>query len=674
MYCCQAPPRGSRNPAVPDYDKNSRAQGTNARDGMVAGMSDAANKIVGASGVTEVATRLVGGQPLSAESTRGSEVKRMRLPIVGVFPASSRPGLSCIRALTSWPNRRKCAKIVCIVKNEEDIHKVRAVLGDACVDSITFSFANLGDIEAMTHAFIGCDRVFIASHQSPNYATLGIQACEAAREAGVEHFVLVSFCGADQQATVMTRAFRQVETHIQAKVGLKFTILRTLFFMENLLKMDKELRDESHFYGNWGGCQFAPVSIEDLGRTAAAILSEPLANTAHHGKTYNVTGPDLLTGVKMAEIFSLVLGKRIRYLDLPKDDIATKYKELGVHDWLVNLLVENNEFYKTGAVSFQSTDVATITAGNHTSFERFLRFYKWKFMGFNAPTIALFPGTGKVGSATLEALVLESGYAKIRVIARDEKAKSELEERYKGESRISFAVADYEQLETHQEALRDVDRLILVPPKNLSNFECVDSIILKAQEMGVGHTILLSIEQQLMTTAMGRRFTSWERVLRENSFNVTIVRSSLLMELMFQLYDKRRKEVHHWLGDARFFPLDVRDLGASFATVAREGLLNHAGGSYTITGQQALTVNDMTQIMSMVLGFPIEAYPDISMDGFRAKLAPLSSFHVEEVVQVHQVIMNETNPLGSNELIKLVGRYHPFKSFVEFHKNEFLSS
>ena len=59
----------------------------------------------------------------------------------------------------------------------------------------------------------------------------------------------------------------------------------------------------------------APVSNEDMGRAAAALLAEGPDN--HAGKRYRPTGPQLLNGREMAAIVAKVVGHRVVPIDLP---------------------------------------------------------------------------------------------------------------------------------------------------------------------------------------------------------------------------------------------------------------------------------------------------------------------------------------------------------------------
>jgi hypothetical protein len=64
-----------------------------------------------------------------------------------------------------------------------------------------------------------------------------------------------------------------------------------------------------------GDSKCAPISNEDMGKSAAAILmGEP---AKHAGKSYRPTGPELLSGKDMARIIARVVGHAVMPINLP---------------------------------------------------------------------------------------------------------------------------------------------------------------------------------------------------------------------------------------------------------------------------------------------------------------------------------------------------------------------
>jgi uncharacterized protein YbjT (DUF2867 family) len=90
---------------------------------------------------------------------------------------------------------------------------------------------------------------------------------------------------------------------------LPFTIIRPNYFFQN----DATLKDPLTMAGIYpmplGPVGISAVDIRDIAEAAAITLT----SEGHYGKTYNLNGPEILSGPKTASIWSGLLGKEIRY-------------------------------------------------------------------------------------------------------------------------------------------------------------------------------------------------------------------------------------------------------------------------------------------------------------------------------------------------------------------------
>jgi uncharacterized protein YbjT (DUF2867 family) len=92
-------------------------------------------------------------------------------------------------------------------------------------------------------------------------------------------------------------------------IDLPFTIIRPNYFYQNDLRI-KDVLTKAGVY---------PMPLRTTGVSSVDVLdvaeAEAIALTGegHLGKTYNLIGPDILSGDKIASIWSHLLGKQIRY-------------------------------------------------------------------------------------------------------------------------------------------------------------------------------------------------------------------------------------------------------------------------------------------------------------------------------------------------------------------------
>ncbi|MCI0622975.1 MAG: NmrA family NAD(P)-binding protein [Acidobacteria bacterium] len=134
----------------------------------------------------------------------------------------------------------------------------------------------------------------------------------------------------------------------------------------------------------------APPSNEDIAAVAAGILTEP---TAHIGKNYRPTGPKLLSGYDVANVFSRVLGRKVRYQDVPIWMFSKAAKALGFSNFEIAQIRHYAEEVRGGAYALSApTDHVEQVCGRPAEdFEATARRY------INHPGL-VFPGL-KVGSS-----------------------------------------------------------------------------------------------------------------------------------------------------------------------------------------------------------------------------------------------------------------------------------
>jgi len=127
-----------------------------------------------------------------------------------------------------------------------------------------------------------------------------IALVDAARAAGVQHFVFVSFRDNAAIQYPLTEAKRTVEGHLKAS-GMAYTILQASYFMEvwltPMLGFDYAA-GKVRLYGD-GNRKVSWVSYKDVARIAVAALDQPAARNA----VLNVGGPQALSPREVVRMF-----------------------------------------------------------------------------------------------------------------------------------------------------------------------------------------------------------------------------------------------------------------------------------------------------------------------------------------------------------------------------------
>lgn len=259
-----------------------------------------------------------------------------------------------------------------------DADKSRARFGGR-VDVAVGDFDDLNSIKA---AFAGADRIFLLTAGAAEPGTqLGHErnVIAAAREADVRRVVKLSVLGADEQApTHYARLHRTAEKELAAS-GLEYTILRPAGFMQNLFEWAAG--------GSFRTCaedgRAALVDARDIAAVAATVLTED----GHDGRTYTLTGPEVLSYDEAAATLSEATGQQITHVRVPPEVLVQAMTGAGLPHWLAEDLAAQFRGYATGQVGHGGEvngDVTTVTGREPRTFDAFAREEFAAVMGADA--------------------------------------------------------------------------------------------------------------------------------------------------------------------------------------------------------------------------------------------------------------------------------------------------
>jgi len=181
-------------------------------------------------------------------------------------------------------------------------------------------------------ALEGVDAAYV-SYQ-PDLAVPGAvdairQLSKLAVEKGLKHLVLVSGRGEDEALAA--------EKVLKAS-GAPYTIIRASWFFQNFSEAFMvEGIQAGELVLPVGDVREPFIDANDIADIAVAALTQP----GHAGKTYEVTGPRLMTFRQAVAEISRETGWDIRYTTAPTDAYAAMLEEAeipGEYIWLVNYL------------------------------------------------------------------------------------------------------------------------------------------------------------------------------------------------------------------------------------------------------------------------------------------------------------------------------------------------
>lgn len=149
--------------------------------------------------------------------------------------------------------------------------------------------------------------------------------CETARDAGVDHLVLLSGRGEHHA---------RLGEDVVRNSGVAFTIVRAAWFAQNFSEGYLRAPVLAGVLPMPGGDIAEPIiDIEDIADVVVAALTEE----GHKGELYEVTGPRLMTFADIAAELSCAIGRRIQYIPITFDDFHASIARSG-GDFIADVL------------------------------------------------------------------------------------------------------------------------------------------------------------------------------------------------------------------------------------------------------------------------------------------------------------------------------------------------
>jgi uncharacterized protein YbjT (DUF2867 family) len=173
---------------------------------------------------------------------------------------------------------------------------------------------DLLDLDALRAAFSGVRTLFLLNAVTGDEFSQAIIALNVAREAGVERVVYLSVFEADRAVNVPHFAVKYGAERMLEAMGFSATILRPTYFIDNEAMVKDVILNHGVYPIPIGGKGVAMVDSRDIAEVAAIEL---IRRDGAPGKLpierINVVGPETLTGLQVAAIWSEVLGRPVAY-------------------------------------------------------------------------------------------------------------------------------------------------------------------------------------------------------------------------------------------------------------------------------------------------------------------------------------------------------------------------
>lgn len=233
-------------------------------------------------------------------------------------------------------------------------------LADLAARGVQVRHADFSDPATLPAAFAGATRALIISTVDLGVRVAGhLAALQAAKEAGAQLVAYTSIPNPDPSsnpALVVPDHARTEEAIIRS--GVPYTFLRNSLYSEYRITEAQGARAGGKYTFNTGDGAAAYVSREDCAAAAAAVLA---GGDEHANRAYDITGPELLSGFQLADLYASVGGKGV--VGVPVDDagFVAFIVRLGLPEPVGELLASMGRAIREDQLNQLTTDVERLT-------------------------------------------------------------------------------------------------------------------------------------------------------------------------------------------------------------------------------------------------------------------------------------------------------------------------
>lgn len=247
------------------------------------------------------------------------------------------------------------------------LQNLEKIIEDQRIKSMQIDFS---EAETLKDALKDIGKVFLLTPFQPNMVQYSSNLLTEITKTGkIKHIVKVSTMGADFEPG--GRLHRQAEQMIE-DAGIAYTFLRPNAFMQNFVNFYSHMIKERGVLSlPAGDGKVSFVDVRDIAAVAVQIL---ISNNdgKYSSKTYDITGPEAISYDDAVRTMSEQVGKKITYVNVTKDD-ALKAMEIGLDNWLIDIILEGYDNLKKGYFSSVTNAVEEVTGKKPISFKYFAR-------------------------------------------------------------------------------------------------------------------------------------------------------------------------------------------------------------------------------------------------------------------------------------------------------------
>jgi len=233
---------------------------------------------------------------------------------------------------------------------------------------VQIAAGDLDERDSIDAAMAGVTSVILVSPAMPAQE---LNVVASAARAGVGHIVKASSKASADSPIARRRGQAEIEAGLAAS-GLPHTMLRSNAYMQNTLMLAPAIAKTGGFGSSAGAGRIGMVDARDVAAVAAAIAASP---GPHTGRTYHLTGPELITNDDVAAVLSKLLGRAITYRHLSFSEDRDAMIKAGVPAPVAEMNAQAFALIADGDAEWLSDDVPSILGRPARSYQQFAHDY-----------------------------------------------------------------------------------------------------------------------------------------------------------------------------------------------------------------------------------------------------------------------------------------------------------
>ena len=236
-----------------------------------------------------------------------------------------------------------------------------------------------GDLDepaAILPAVKNIDKIYLLTWNGETQLKQAENVINAAKHEGVSHLIRHSMWGSEKSRII--KQGYEIEEMVKSS-GLQWTLLKPTFFMQNTMMAAQTISSDGVIYWDMKDGKLGMIDVRDIADAAYAVIT----GKGHEGKSYILTGPEAISFNDVAKIFSDVLHKEVKYVNVPHEASIQAMTGMGIPQWIAEGFAELDEGFGENFANDTTKNVETLTWHPARSFKQFATEFAQVFSGEN---------------------------------------------------------------------------------------------------------------------------------------------------------------------------------------------------------------------------------------------------------------------------------------------------